>query len=62
MNDLSRWYNIPIGFAKKELENITFTGEVKRYDNFIDIAGMFELTKMIRFKANRNGIIIEEQK
>ena len=62
MNDLSRWYNIPISFAKKELENITFTGEVKRYDNFIDIAGMFELTKMIRFKANRNGIIIEEQK
>lgn len=62
MNDLSRWYNIPIGFAKKELENITFTGEVKRYDNFIDIAGMFELTKMIRFKTNRNGIIIEEQK
>ena len=45
MNDLSRWYNIPISFAKKELENITFTGEVKRYDNFIDIAGMFELTK-----------------
>lgn len=60
MEDLSRWYNVPISFASDDLKQKTFTGEIRRYDSFIEVAQMFELTKMIRFKVTDSGIMIDK--
>lgn len=58
MSDLSRWYNIPVTYQNNELENITFTGEVMRYDNFDKIVKMLELTNTVHFEWRESKIHI----
>ncbi len=58
MDNLSRWYNVPIGYENKELKDITFSGELKRYENFGEIVQILGLTKRIRFTMKGNAIYI----
>lgn len=58
MEDLSRWYDVPIVYESEDLKYITFTGEIKRYKNFREVMQIFELTKRIRFRMKGNNIHI----
>ncbi len=58
MENLSRWYNVPMVYGSEDLKQITFTGEVKRYANFGEVMQIFEMTKRIRFRMKGNAIHI----
>lgn len=60
MNTLSRWYDIRIFFANASVRNITFSGNLKRYDSFDKITEMLEMTGVAHFKVNGNVILISE--
>ena len=58
MEDLSRWYDVPVVYESDDLKQITFTGEIKRYENFGEVVQIFELTKRIRFRMKGDDIHI----
>ncbi len=58
MEDLSRWYDIPVVYESDDLKQITFTGELKRYRNFGEVVQIFELTKRICFRMKGDAIHI----
>lgn len=58
MEDLSRWYDVPVVYESDDLKQITFTGEIKRYENFGEVIQIFELTKRIRFRMKGDDIHI----
>lgn len=58
MEDLSRWYDVPIVYESEDLKPVTFTGEIKRYENFAEVMQIFELTKRIRFRMKGKDIHI----
>lgn len=59
--ELSRWYDVPMVFDSEELRHITFTGELKRYENFGEVMQLLELTKRIRFRMKGNLIHIMKE-
>jgi len=58
MENLSRWYDVPVVYESEELKHITFTGEIRRYENFGEVMQIFELTKRIRFRMKGNTIYV----
>lgn len=60
MNTLSRWYDIQVFFENSVVRNITFSGDLKRYDSFDKIIEMLEMTGMAHFKVEGGTIFISE--
>lgn len=60
MNTLSRWYDIQVFFENSKVREITFSGNLKRYDSFNEIIRLLEMTGMAHFKVNGNSILISE--
>ncbi len=60
MNTLSRWYDIQVFFEHEALRQVTFTGNLKRYDGFNKIIELLEMTEMAHFKVEGNKIFISE--
>ena len=60
MNMLARWYDIEVGFDSEETRAITFTGDLKRYDDFGHIIRMLEITRKIRCDVSGNYVFIRK--
>lgn len=60
MKTLARWYNFEAKFLDPQLQDVTFSGEVMRYDTFDKIIEMFELTGNVKFTINGKEIEISE--
>lgn len=60
MTTLSRWYDVQIFFTSTSARNITFSGNLKRYDRFDKIIEMLEMTGVAHFEVKGNAILISE--
>ena len=60
MNTLARWYDIQVFFENSAVRQVTFTGNLKRYDSFNQIIKFLEMTETVHFKVNGNSVLISE--
>lgn len=58
MEQLKRWYEIEVFYAREEVKNCRFTGDLKKYDNFEKIVKMIEEVAGVKININGNSIII----
>lgn len=56
---LSRWYDVEIDASAKELQNIKFSGVIKKYDMFNDIIQLMSTTNEIKFTVIDSKIIVK---
>lgn len=62
MKTVSRWYDVNVVYVDEEVKNLSFSGNVERYDDFDKILAMLEMTRMVNFKVEKNSIFISEIK
>lgn len=55
---LSRWYNVEIVPEGRDAERIRYTGVVKRYETFAEMARLLERTDQIRTRVRDGKIIL----
>ena len=58
MKTLARWYDIRFSFADPEVKEVSFSGDLKRYENFDQIVDMLEMTGMAHFELQNDTIVI----
>lgn len=56
MQTLARWYDVKIEFADEEVRQATFSGNLRRYDDFGKIIRMLEAIRVARFEVQGNQI------
>lgn len=56
MQTLARWYDVDIEFADEEVRQSTFSGNLRRYDDFGKIIRMLEAIRVARFEVQGNQI------
>lgn len=60
MNTLSRWYDIDVRFEEKDIEEIKFTGDLKRYSDLADLLKILEVEMSVRTEIlDDNSLIIK---
>ena len=55
------WLNVEAVFQNESLKKVSFSGNLKRYDDFEHIVSMLEMTGGIRFKVEGRKIFITEK-
>lgn len=58
MQTISRWYDVQVEFADPEVAQETFSGNIRRYDDFGKIIGMLESIRIARFEVKGNQIYV----
>ncbi|MBP1613133.1 MAG: iron dicitrate transport regulator FecR [Bacteroidetes bacterium] len=58
MDIFSRWYDVHVYYEEEALENISYTGNVKRYDNINAFLDALVLTGDLTYKVNGKNILI----
>lgn len=61
LSTISLWYNITVVFEDPELENILFTGQLKRYADITYILQKFEETNSVKFIVEDNKIVVKKK-
>ncbi|MFA9371474.1 MAG: FecR family protein [Labilibaculum antarcticum] len=61
MRKLERWYGCDIVYENEELRNISFTGEIKKYENFSSVLKILKLTEDIDFAVKGNVVYIKKE-
>ena len=61
MNIVSRWYNVNIFWESASQKEVTFTGKMRRYDDFSKVVEMLEMTGNTEFEIKGNNIFIRER-
>jgi transmembrane sensor len=59
MNTLSKWYDVDVIFARDDLRNIRFTGNLKRYEDFGEIMKKIEMTHEVEIQIENRKITIK---
>lgn len=60
MNMLARWYDIQVDFDSESTRQITFTGDLKRYEDFANIIHMLEITKKVKCEVRGNSVFVRK--
>ena len=60
MRDLSRWYGVSVFFQNEGLKQVSFTGNLKRYDNINEFLDVLQRTGDVKYRINNNTVIIYE--
>lgn len=60
MARLSRWYDVKVFYQSNDLNNIRFTGSLKRYDNLDRLLNMIEKTNEVKFVLGEKTIMVEK--
>ena len=55
---LARWYNVDVVFSEESLKDVTFTGEVKKYEDFTEILEVIESTRTAHFQVKDRIVIV----
>lgn len=58
MQTISRWYDVQVEFADQAVRQVTFSGNIRRYDDFGKIIGMLESIRIARFEVKGNQIYV----
>ena len=58
LKHLARWYDVNIVFTEERLKEVSFTGEVKKYDDFTEVLDVIESTQVVRFRIEDRTIIV----
>ncbi len=61
MHIISRWYNVEVIFQDESMKKVSFSGNLKRYDDFEHVVSMLEMTGGIRFKVEGRKIFVAEK-
>ncbi len=59
MTKVARWYDVKVFYQNSEVNNIRFTGTLKRYDNLDRLLKMIEKTNEVRFVLGEKTIKVE---
>lgn len=59
MNILSKWYDVEVVFAREDLRNIHFTGNLKRYEDFDEVLNKIRKTNEVDFTIENKKITIK---
>lgn len=62
MRTVARWYDVDIVFENESVRQVTFSGNLRRYDDFGKIVSMLEAIGVARFKVEGNRICVSEYK
>lgn len=57
---LKRWYNIEVTYATPELEDMHFTGELRRYNDIREFLDKMEVLEKVRFVLKGKTVIIQK--
>ena len=58
MKMLSKWYNVEVVFAREDLRNIRFTGNLERYSDFGEVLKKIQKTNEVEFIIENKQITI----
>jgi len=61
MRKLSRWYNVKVFFQNPSIQNIRFTGEMKRFEDFSTILNLLELGSNVEFEVKGDVLIVNQK-
>jgi len=61
MRKLSRWYDVKVFFQNPSIQNIRFTGEMKRFDDFSTILDLLELGSDVEFEVKGNVLTVNQK-
>lgn len=61
MRIIARWYDVNVYFIDASQRNISFSGNIKRYDDFEKIIEMLQMTGSTRFEVSNKDIFIREK-
>lgn len=62
MQRVERWYDVKIVYDTEDVKDITFSGNIERYENFAKIIEMLEITGRVKFSVEDNLIKISKNK
>jgi ferric-dicitrate binding protein FerR (iron transport regulator) len=57
MRKLSRWYDVKFFTQNREIQNIKYTGEFKRFDDFATVLNLLEIGSGVEFEVNGKNVI-----
>lgn len=61
MRTVARWYDVEVVFADDSLKHISFSGNIRRSDDFSHIVNMLEMTGELVFKIEGKTIYIDRE-
>ena len=61
MKVVARWYDVNVFWENVSQKEVTFTGKMKRYDDFSKVMEMLEMTGNTEFVVRENNIFIREK-
>ena len=61
MKVVARWYDVNVFWEIVSQKEVTFTGKMKRYDDFSKVVEMLEMTGNTEFMIKENNIFIREK-
>lgn len=61
MKVVARWYDVNVFWENVSQKEVTFTGKMKRYDDFSKVVEMLEMTGNTEFVVKENNIFIREK-
>ncbi len=62
MNTIYRWYDIEVFYMNSSIQDIKYTGNIKKYNDFNDFANILELAGLVKFEIKGKTVIIKEYK
>lgn len=61
LSTISLWYDLEVSYQDSCLKELPFTGQLKRYDDYINLLEIFERTDEVRFIIRENKIAVEKK-
>lgn len=61
MRVVSRWYDVDIFWEDPSLKGVTFSGKMRRYDDFSRVVEILEMTGNVRFEIRGTAIFIRSK-
>ena len=61
MKVVARWYDVNVFWENASQKEVTFTGKMKRYDDFSKVVEILEMTGNTEFVVKENNIFIREK-
>lgn len=59
MNIMARWYDLKVVFENTDKKELSFTGEINRYENFENTAEIIQKTNEVQFKLTEKTLYIK---
>lgn len=61
MEIVERWYDLKVTFEDEWCKQVSFSGNVERYDDFSKLAEMLEATGSVKFRMKNNEIYVTKR-